>query len=218
MGDGREHNQPNSTPLAAPRIPLPRKPRPPLSRISAMPIQLGQRPGPGFEDPLGLLSDCHRRIERFLDVLISVVDQSADGALKPEHREPLEGALRYFRVAAPKHTQDEESSLFPRLRQVEEAAVRDAMAKLDRLEADHDTADRAHARVDALGSQWIRDGTLSCELRDELSRLLADLQELYRRHIAVEDRELFPLAGRVLDSAQLATLGREMAQRRGLRP
>lgn len=183
-----------------------------------MPIQLGQRPSPGFEDPLGLLSDCHRRIERFLDVLIRVVDQSADGALKPEHREPLEGALRYFRVAAPKHTQDEESSLFPRLRQVEQAAVRDAMAKLDQLEADHDTAEQAHARVDAMGSQWLRDGTLPPPARDELSHLLQDLRELYRRHIAVEDRELFPLAGSLLDASQLATVGREMARRRGLRP
>jgi hypothetical protein len=45
---------------------------------------------------------------------------------------------------------------------------------------------------------------------------LAELREIYTHHIAVEDREVFPLAGRVLDAQQLAQVGREMAQRRGL--
>ena len=35
-----------------------------------------------------------------------------------ETRVALESALRYFREAAPKHTADEEESLFPRLRQM----------------------------------------------------------------------------------------------------
>jgi len=182
-----------------------------------MPIRLGQRPDHSFENPLGLLSDCHRRIERFLDVLILVAEQAANTPLTSEQREALEGALRYFRVAAPKHTQDEEASLFPRLRQLDQAAVREAMGKLDQLEADHDEADRAHARVEEIASQWLRDGTLPAELGAKLSSLLRDLRELYLRHIAVEDRELFPLAGRVLDPAQLASVGREMAQRRGIR-
>ena len=37
----------------------------------------------------------------------------------------------------------------------------------------------------------------------------------YARHIAIEDNEVFPLAGRVLSQDQLAQVGREMAQRRG---
>ena len=186
-------------------------------RISSMPIQLGQRPDHGFNNPLGLLSDCHRRIERFLDVLILVVEQSSDGRLTPPQRQALEGALRYFKAAAPKHTRDEEASLFPRLRAADQPDVRDALAKLDQLEADHDRADAAHARVDAIGTTWLAEGTLPAPSREELSRLLGDLRELYRRHIAVEDAELFPLAARVLDGAQLASVGREMADRRGVR-
>ena len=47
-----------------------------------MPISIGARPQSGFDDPLGLLSDCHRRIESFLGVLIRVVDRAGarDGA------------------------------------------------------------------------------------------------------------------------------------------
>jgi hemerythrin-like domain-containing protein len=182
-----------------------------------MPIRLGRRPDHSFENPLGLLSDCHRRIEQFLEVLIIVAERSAGAPLTAGQREALEGALRYFRVAAPKHTRDEEVSLFPLLRQLDQPAVREAMGKLAELEADHDAADQAHARVDAIGSQWLREGTLPTELVSELSSLLCDLRALYRRHIVVEDRELFPLAGRVLEPAQLASVGREMAQRRGIR-
>jgi hypothetical protein len=37
-----------------------------------MAIQIGQRPDHDFHEPLGLLSDCHRRIEHFLRVFIAV--------------------------------------------------------------------------------------------------------------------------------------------------
>lgn len=56
---------------------------------------------------------------------------------------------------------------------------------------------------------------------DEAGRLLAvlqHLQALYARHIAVEDNQVFPLAGTLLESDALAEVGREMATRRGLDP
>ena len=54
------------------------------------------------------MSDCHRRIERFLTVLVRVAER---GSLEGEARGAFEAALRYFRDAAPKHTADEEESL-----------------------------------------------------------------------------------------------------------
>ena len=93
-----------------------------------MPVQLGVRPDHSFNEPLGLLSDCHRRIEQFLDLLIKVNDEAGELELSPVHRDALQVALRYFSVAAPKHTQDEEASLFPRLRDVNSAEAREAMA------------------------------------------------------------------------------------------
>jgi hypothetical protein len=44
-----------------------------------MPITLGAKPDHGFDHPLGLLSDCHRRIEGFLDVLVRVTDRARGG-------------------------------------------------------------------------------------------------------------------------------------------
>ena len=81
-----------------------------------MPVQIGAK-AHNFSDPTGLLSDCHRRIETFLRTLEGVASV-ADRPSTEEARAALESALRYFREAAPKHTADEEDSLFPRLRQM----------------------------------------------------------------------------------------------------
>ena len=81
-----------------------------------MPVQIGAQTH-NFSDPTGLLSDCHRRIEMFLGTLERVASV-IDRPLTEETRPALESALRYFREAAPKHTADEEESLFPRLRQM----------------------------------------------------------------------------------------------------
>ena len=69
-----------------------------------MPVSLGVKPQPGFDRPLQLLSDCHRRIENFLQMMIRVLERSEQGtrALADDERTALEAALRYFEVAAPR--------------------------------------------------------------------------------------------------------------------
>ena len=180
-------------------------------------IQIGQRPDHGFDEPLGLLSDCHRRIEHFLDVLATVTEETAGGPLTPSYRSALEGSLTYFAVAAPKHTADEEISLFPRLRENGHPEIAAALAALDGLEHDHREAEACHAAVDELARQWLADGSLSDPDLEELRQRVARLRALYQRHIAVEDREVFPVAGRVLDRAQIEEIGGEMAARRQVR-
>jgi hemerythrin-like domain-containing protein len=179
-----------------------------------MPIQIGQKQESDFSDPLGLLSDCHRRIERFLGVLIRICQKGNGGAMQPDERSALETALTYFRNAAPKHTADEEDSLFPRLRAA--GSAESALDCLASLEGDHQAAGRDHETVDSLGMQWLRDGTLTAEQTGEMNQALERLARLYARHIAIEDTELFPLAAQVLPADQLADVGREMADRRGV--
>jgi hemerythrin-like domain-containing protein len=179
-----------------------------------MPIQIGQKPSPTFEQPLELLSDCHRRVEMFLRALLLVCEQARGGELNPQQREALETALRYFREAAPKHTADEEESLFPRMRQSTDPAVRHALARIDALEADHQSAKADHDTVDALGRQWLKNNALSPQELTTMSAALEKLRTMYERHIAMEDNEVFPLASRTVPPEQLAEVGREMAQRR----
>lgn len=181
-----------------------------------MPVKLGARPDHGFDQPLGLLSDCHRRIENFLSVLQRAAQQAAGRALDPNERETVETALTYFRTAAPRHTRDEEESLFPLLRQLSDPRVREAMEIVESLEKDHASADCAHREVETLYQQWIQHGSLRPTEGARLAQLLADLVQLYRRHIALEDQQIFPLAGQVLNVEQLRQVGLQMAQRRGV--
>lgn len=41
-----------------------------------MPVQLGAKGQPGFDEPIDLMMDCHRRIEHFLSILQRVAEQS----------------------------------------------------------------------------------------------------------------------------------------------
>jgi hemerythrin-like domain-containing protein len=178
-----------------------------------MPIQIGQKLESDFTNPLGLLSDCHRRIEQFLKVLIKVCESAAGAPMLPTEISALQKALEYFRSAAPKHTADEEGSLFPRLR-----AVRDGQTALEcmaGLESDHESAKRDHETVDSLACEWLRIGILDPRDLRKMKQALERLVHLYARHIAIEDKELFPLAARVLPVEALAEVGREMAERRG---
>ena len=81
-------------------------------------------------NPLGLLADCHRRIERFLGVLLRVAAAEARGGpLNAERRQTMETALRYFDRAAPMHTADEEEDLFPELRRMASPDVEQMIAR-----------------------------------------------------------------------------------------
>ena len=179
-------------------------------------VKIGQPVDHGFDAPLGLLSDCHRRIERFLDVLLVTTEARRGGVLEPADRAALQAALRYFITAAPRHSADEEESLFPRLRSAQDPDTQAALATLARLEADHRIAEAHHEAVDMLGRRWLIDGSLPPAEAEVLREHLVALRELYRVHIALEDQELFPAAARVLSADDLESVGREMAARRNV--
>jgi hemerythrin-like domain-containing protein len=183
-----------------------------------MPVIIGAKKESGFSDPIGLLGDCHRRIERFLSVLIHVATQARGERLSEEQRASWETALRYFREAAPKHTADEEDSLFPRLRQIARPEVQALLERVDVLEQEHARAAQNHEAIDQLGQTWLKEERLSAEQASRLIALLRELQDLYQRHIALEDAEVFPAAAAVLSDAARRDIGREMAARRGLSP
>jgi hemerythrin-like domain-containing protein len=176
---------------------------------------LGRGPDHGFDEPLGLLSDCHRRIEMFLELLQRVAGEHGGRPLGGGAAKAVRNAQRYFAKAAPKHTADEEESLFPRLRAAAEAGGRDCGA-IARLEGDHARADELHARVDGLLEAWLTEGSLTPERAGALAAMLAELRELYREHIHIEEAEVFPLAGTLLTAAELSEVGSEMRARRGL--
>ena len=181
-----------------------------------MPITIGAKRESDFTDPIGMLGDCHRRIERFLNVLVTVAAREKGGPLTEQQRTALETSLRYFREAAPKHTADEEESLFPRLRRLDPVGSQAILTRIDSLEQDHECAQKVHGEVDRLGQLWLTNGRLSPEEALRLSTVLDQLARLYRNHIAIEDSEVFPFAASVLHPSERSSVGAEMAARRGM--
>ena len=176
--------------------------------------KIGQRMDHGLEAPFGLLSECHRRIEEFLSALLTVADSRRGGTLAEADREILTAGLHYFRTVTPRHCADEEQSLFSRLRSSTDPHAKAAIRIVERLEADHRVAEDHHDAVEALGCRWLREGALPAGDARALREHLVALERLYRRHIAVEDQDLFPMAHRLLTPAELGAIGHEMAARR----
>lgn len=177
-----------------------------------MPVQIGAKTH-SFSDPTGLLSDCHRRIEMFLGSLQRVA-AILDRPLDADARAALDASLRYFREAAPKHTADEEESLFPRLRKVNHPEIEAAIKTLDPLQKEHQRADALHREVDQLGIKCLSGVTLSPENVQRFRGSVAELAAIYKEHIRIEDEVVFPVAGKLLAATDKAAIAEEMAQRR----
>jgi hemerythrin-like domain-containing protein len=145
-----------------------------------------------------------------LEAVGEVIDQPGSG----EASRALDSALRYFAEAAPKHTADEEDSLFPRLRQLDHPEIQSAFATLEKLEDDHRCAMSLHDKVELLGAQYLSTGKLSDDEIAEFRRLVASLSLMYKEHIQAEEELIFPLAARVLSDTEKTAIGNEMASRR----
>jgi hemerythrin-like domain-containing protein len=175
-----------------------------------MAIQIGAKLDSGFDDPLGMLKDCHRRIESFLGILCHVVDRARARTLTEEEKTAVEAALKYFRSGGQRHTADEEASLFPRLR----TATIQPPRELEALESDHREAESLHASVERLYLQWLTAGDLGPEDQTRLLSETERLKLLYGEHIHVEETIVFPHAAKVLDPLTIASIGLEFEARR----
>jgi hemerythrin-like domain-containing protein len=176
-----------------------------------MAIQIGSRPDSGFDNPLGMLQDCHRRIERFLHVLSHVATHASGRSLNGEESAVVTAALHYFQEAGRRHNADEEESLFPRLRAAQPG---DALVNLAHLEADHRTTELLHREVEMVFRKWIEASVLSSTEHNLLVSATAKLQRIYAAHIHLEESSVFPLAAQVLDQAAITAIGSEFQARR----
>jgi hemerythrin-like domain-containing protein len=180
-----------------------------------MPVQIGAKLDSGFDDPLGMLQDCHRRIERFLAILCDVAERAHARSLTDEEAAAIRAALVYFREGGRRHTADEEESLFPRMRTAAPAGTLDP---LDHLQDEHREADQLHDDVDRLYSDWLSSGALDPSQQQALLEKTRRLRALYAGHIHIEESAVFPAAARLLDRDALTAIGSEFRARRVARP
>lgn len=176
-----------------------------------MPISIGDKPQADFTQPIELLMDCHRRIERFLLVLEKI---GHVGELNASHQAALRTSLDYFKLAGPRHNQDEEASLFPALAASGDPAAAQAIAPMRQLADEHAAAEKFHRQIDELAEAWLKTGKISEADRRQYQLAVETLISIYTPHIAVEEKDIFPLAAKLLDSRTLLNIGEQMRSRR----
>lgn len=171
---------------------------------------------PDFTKPLELLVHCHQKIEAQLGALERCAELLRAGDLQTLSRVfgAIDAACAHFAVPGVKHTEDEDISLFPRLRQYGGSGGADALAAMAELESQHRTAEQLHAEFDEFVSTLPRDGSADTRELDCFGELVSGLIMLYRPHIQLENNFVFPIAGRVLPANEIQALGEEMRARR----
>ena len=168
--------------------------------------------GASFEVPLEMLSACHRRVEQQCATLRRLVPHLAQHGADAAARSAATAVMRYFDTAASDHHADEEVDLFPAL--IESMAGSDAVCLreiVDALSDDHRRLE-AHWRHLRARLQAIAAGTAAVLTADDVEPLVT----LYERHIEREDKELLPMAARLLSDDALDKVGRAMRERRGI--
>jgi hemerythrin-like domain-containing protein len=118
--------------------------------------------------------------------------------------------MRYFDDAGANHHRDEEQDLFPALRRAVDTTRAPALeALIARVLQEHA----------ALFARW-------SSVRAKLARIAGGeaaafdageaeaFAEAYRRHVELEEKELFPLARETLGAEETRRLGEAMAERR----
>jgi hemerythrin-like domain-containing protein len=171
---------------------------------------------PDFTKPLGLLVHCHERIEGHLRALERAAEllERGDVPSLPYAFAAADAAVAHFATPGVKHTEDEELSLFPRLREFGGAGGEEVLAAVREMEAQHRRAEVIHAEFESLLASMPREGSDGAGHLQRFRELVVALTALYRPHIRVENEVVFPVAARVLPAAEIQALGEEMRARR----
>ena len=169
-------------------------------------------PAPSFNQPLDLLSACHRKIRGFTETLLKLPAHLLQKGTDTEARQAATGILKYFDTAGQNHHEDEEQNLFPMLQETAaQQGNSEILALLEDLLAQH--SDMNQAWID------LRPYLLALSQGETININQMPAQHfaaLYNKHIPLEENFLLPYAERALNPSQLEVLGRAMATRRGV--
>ncbi|MCL4801422.1 MAG: hemerythrin domain-containing protein [Burkholderiales bacterium] len=169
-------------------------------------------PVPGFDRPLELILQVHRRIEHRCALMGRLVEHLAERGCDADARATAGHIVRFFDEDVARHHEDEELEFYDAVVAAAPAPDRARVAALvARLRSEH--AELQSLWADALRPQLVavQQGRVAWFGGSEIERC----HSLYIEHTTRENDELLPLAEAFLTSAQLEQLGRGMAARRG---
>lgn len=162
-----------------------------------------------IDTPVEHLMACHRRIEQRLETLINAA------AHIPHDRARALAAIRksleFLDTSGVLHTEDEEASLFPRLRPKLSTSE---LAFVDSLEAQHVEAEAVYTELKRLAATLDSPDAPPAGAIDSYRDCATRLQALYRAHIQAEDEILTAIAKRTLAASDTSEISREMRARR----
>ena len=120
--------------------------------------------------------------------------------------------LRYFDEAAPRHHEDEELTLFPRLLAHLQGADRQKIERtIDDLRYEHGRLEKSWTALRLALIAITRGTTVSLDTEAAVGFVTG-----YREHVERENDVLLPAFRRAFDAVELEVIGRAMAARRGL--
>ena len=157
------------------------------------------------DDPFARLVHAHGLIEEQLVHLERAADALRDAAHRAPALEAIADVLTFFSLAGAQHNDDEERTLFPRLR-----GLPAFTQMLDAFDVQHRMNDAAFAQLVA-AARGFAPGA-EAKIRDLAFRFA----DMHRGHIIAEERALFPLAAKALAPDVVAQMGVEMSARGSL--
>lgn len=167
-------------------------------------------PAPDFDTPFEMLSACHDRVRRSLDLLQRLRVHWRQHGADAQARGAAADVWRYFELAAPQHHLDEERHVIPRLLASGDAA---RMAAAQRMLDDHALFRTLWATLGpALAA--LRDGAEPAAGWEEAAHTFITRHTDADGHLALEDGLAFPAALAATPEADWPAIGAEMAARR----
>ena len=184
--------------------------------ISGLGLPGHHAPAVGLESPFELLSACHDRVRRTLDLLSRLQLHVTQHGCDDDARSAARDVLRYFDVAAPLHHQDEELHVFPLLLAQADTAMHALVRKLQsehlKMEEAWQLARDVLLQIDDQSMQ--EDAILGPAQVNSLRQFAA----LYGQHMDDEEQLVYPAAQAGLSEAAQKVMGQEMGVRRGVSP
>lgn len=160
-------------------------------------------------DVVDAILECHERIRRFSAMAVKLAQ--SPGEAPGLVADAASRVHRYFDIALPLHTVDEDQSILPRLIERAGDTVR---AALETMSAEHLEIESA---LDELRPRWLDIARDPARVTADLPTLLARSEALSRafdRHLAAEESTILPAIRQHFTPEEHAAVRREMQARR----
>ncbi len=174
-------------------------------------IRTARAAKPKTETAVDMLMGCHDRIRHFSAAARKLAHaQDADPA---QIQAAAESTYRYFAVGLPLHEADENESLHPRLKRSVPAGNLAGPAA-DAMVDQHNAIDELLERLLPLLQLLQRNPAKQPEVAAEMCAITSRLDDLFREHLDLEEKIVFPSITATLTAEDQQSLVAEMQARR----